>query len=91
MLPGVPMLSPGCLQAVPKQHIHVVGTEQALVAVGDAVGAADGADGLAADRHLLALLICGVGIGTAVHLPEESQQQDEKTWDIQNAHFCVGH
>lgn len=73
------LVSPCCPHAVPKQNIRVVGTEQALVAVGDAVEAADGADGLAADQHLFALLIRGVGIGTAVHLPEESQQQDETT------------
>lgn len=72
---------------MPVQYSHVVGTEQALVAVGDSIGTADGADGLAADQHLFALLVCGVGICAAVHLPEESQQQGEKSCYVHSSHF----
>lgn len=59
-----------CLKS-PMQYIHVVGTEQALIAVGDSIGTADGAEDLGADQHLFAFLICSVGICTAVHLPKE--------------------
>lgn len=53
------------------QHIHVVGTEQALIAVGDSISTADGTEDLGAGQHLFAFLICSVGILTAVHLPKE--------------------
>lgn len=86
VLPGALSCAAWGPHTVPTLYVHVVGTEQALIAVGDAVRAADGADGLAADQHLFALLICGVGVCTAVHLPEESQQ-GEKTYNIHNCHF----
>lgn len=59
-----------CLRS-PVQYVHVVGTEQALIAVGDSIGTTDGAEGLGADQYLFAFLICSVGIRTAVHLPKE--------------------
>lgn len=59
-----------CLRS-PTQYVQVVGTEQALIAVGDSIGTADGAEDLGADQHLFAFLICSVRIRTAVHLSKE--------------------
>lgn len=60
-----------CCPRSPTQYVHVVCTEQALIAVGDSIGTADGAEDLGADQHLFAFIICSVGIRTAVHLSKE--------------------
>ena len=53
------------------QYSQVTGTQQALVVVGDPIGTADGAEVFVAEQHHFAVLICCVGISTAVHLLTE--------------------
>lgn len=60
-----------CCLTPPMRYVHVVGTEQALIAVGDSIATADGAEALGAGQHLFAFLVCSVGVRTAVHLPKE--------------------
>lgn len=53
------------------QYVPVVGTEQALVVVGDSIATADGVEVLGAGQPLSAFHVCSVVIPTAVHLPKE--------------------
>lgn len=55
-------------RALHSPYSQVMGTEQALVVVGDPVGTADGAEGFIAEQPHFAFLVCHVGISIAVHL-----------------------
>lgn len=71
MLSGA-LSTAACLQdELSLQYTHVVGTQQALVAVSDSISSTDGAEVLSADQYVFAFLICSVGKPTAVHLTKK--------------------
>lgn len=53
------------------QYSQGMGTQQALVVVGDPVSTTDGAEVFVAEQHRFSFLVCCVGISTAVHLLRE--------------------
>lgn len=79
-----------CRMSSPTQYAHVVGTQQALVAVRDSIGATNGAEFLGAEQHLFAFLIRSVGKPTAVHLSKECTARGWRKCFMILSHFACG-